>query len=118
MARALLIEDDATIASLMSELLRGQGFEVDHVSRRDQAIAVALRHKPTVIVTDLLAGTNPRDAWENVEGLRDAIPGVPVLVVTGHARAPIEGARRGFAVLEKPFDLEEFEVAVNELLGR
>jgi CheY-like chemotaxis protein len=116
--RALLIEDDATIASLMIELLRGLGFEVEHVSRRDQAISLAQRWRPNVVVTDLLAGTGAQEAWENVSGFKDAMPDIPLLVVTGHAGAPDEGARRGVTVLQKPFDLEEFEVAVKELLGR
>ena len=116
--QALLIEDDATIASLMLELLRGLGFEARHAARRDHALALARDARPDVIVTDLLAVGGPKEAWGNVEQLRAWLGDVPILVVTGHAGAVAEGQARGFAVLPKPFDLEEFERAVGALLGR
>ena len=116
--QALLIEDDATIASLMLELLRGLGFEARHAARREQAIRLARDARPDVIVTDLLAVGGPNEAWGNVEQLRASLAGVPILVVTGHAGAVAEGQARGIAVLQKPFDLEEFEQAVGELLPR
>jgi two-component system NtrC family sensor kinase len=116
--QALLIEDDVTIASLMLELLRGLGFEARHASRREQAIVMAGDTRPDVIVTDLMAVGGLNEAWGNVEELRTALRGVPILVVTGHAGAVVEGQARGIAVLQKPFDLEEFERAVGELLDR
>jgi two-component system NtrC family sensor kinase len=116
--QALLIEDDATIASLMLELLRGLGFEARHASRREQAIVLAGEAWPDVIVTDLLAVGGLTEAWGNVEQLRASLDGVPILVVTGHAGAVAEGQARGIAVLPKPFDLEEFEQAVGALLDR
>ena len=116
--QALLIEDDATIAALMLELLRGLGFEARHASRREHAIRLARDARPDVIVTDLLAVGGPNEAWGNVEQLRTSLDGVPILVVTGHAGAVAEGRARGIAVLPKPFDLEEFEQAVGDLLDR
>jgi len=118
MRQALLIEDDMTIAALMIELLRGLDFEIRHVARRDQAMALARDARPDVVVTDLLAIGGPSEAWRNVEQLRSWLDGVPVLVVTGHAGAVAEGHARGIAVLAKPFDLEEFEQAVGALLDR
>jgi two-component system NtrC family sensor kinase len=116
--QALLIEDDATIASLMLELLRGLGFEARHAARREQAMALVQDARPDVVVTDLLAIGGPSEAWGNVEQLRSSLAGVPILVVTGHAGAVAEGQARGIAVLTKPFDLEEFEQAVGNLLDR
>src|SRR5690348_17276193 len=69
MRQALLIEDDVTIAALMIELLRGLDFEIRHVARRDQAMALAREARPDVIVTDLLAIGGPTEAWRNVEQL-------------------------------------------------
>lgn len=116
--QALLIEDDTTIASLMLELLRGLGFETRHASRREQAIVMARDVRPDVVVTDLMAVGGLSEAWANVEQLRGVLGGVPILVVTGHAGAVAEGQARGIAVMQKPFDLEEFERAVGALLDR
>jgi two-component system, NtrC family, sensor kinase len=116
--QALLIEDDATIASLILELLRGLGFETRHAARREQAITLVSDARPDVIVTDLLAVGGLSEAWGNVEQLRSSLGDVPILVVTGHVDAVAEGQARGIAVLTKPFDLEEFEQAVAALFGR
>lgn len=116
--QVLLIEDDAAIASLMLELLQGLGFATAHVVGREHAPGAVARAMPDLIVTDLLAGSGAHTAWDDVEALRRRLPGVPMLVVTGHEAALAEGPVRGIAVLGKPFDLEEFEQAVVDLLGR
>ena len=115
---ALLIEDDATIASLMLELLRGLGFETRHAARREEAAGLSRDRRPDVVVTDLLAFGALGDAWPRIEELREQLGGVPILVVTGHVAAVAEGAARGIAVLAKPFDLDEFEQAVGDVLRR
>jgi DNA-binding NtrC family response regulator len=112
---ALLIEDDAAIASLMLELLRGMGFDPRHTPARTRAAEMMQDRAPDLIVTDLITGSSASEAWIDVERLRDRAAGTPVLIVTGHASALTEGPARGFPVLAKPFDLEEFEQAVREL---
>ena len=114
---ALLIEDDAAIASLMLELLRGLGFAPRHATARARAVEMMKDGAPDLIVTDLITGSSASDAWIDLERLREHAAGTPLLIVTGHASALTEGPARGFPVLVKPFDLEEFEQAVRELFS-
>lgn len=111
----LLVEDDPTTAELMAELLRELDLVVHQANHPDQAVERAADLRPDLIVTDLQLSGGVRPAWESAERLR-AATGAPILVATGRQGAREEGDRRGFAVLVKPFDLEEFEDAVRALL--
>ena len=69
------------------------------------------------MVTDLWLGHDRGGAWQNIARLRDATPGAPFLLLTGHGAALEEGRRAGYAVLLKPFDVEDFEHTIRELLS-
>ncbi|HEV8634826.1 MAG TPA: response regulator [Chloroflexota bacterium] len=117
MPTVLLVEDDDPTAALLVELLTGLGFAPERHNNTTAAVAAARRRPFDLIVTDLwLAGEHDR-AWENVARLSAAAPGVPLLVLTGHGRALEEGQRRGYDVLLKPFDVEEFEHTIRGMLG-
>ena len=49
---ALLVEDDARLASLIAEYLRNQGFEVKVEPRGDLAVARILKERPDVVILD------------------------------------------------------------------
>ena len=118
MLKVLLVEDDETLAALVSELLGGLGLDVRHAARRDSALELATGWHPDLLVTDLLVGADPGRAWGEVETLRGAAGSPPILVMTGHASGVDEGRARGIPVLAKPFDLDEFEGAVSRLIPR
>lgn len=117
-AIVLLVEDDSSIAALMTELLRDLGCTVHHATSFDSALSLAGAIGPNLIVTDLLIAGGQARPWENVLRLRDTAPEASVLVVTGLSGADRDGHAHGITVLAKPFDLEEFEVAVSELFSR
>ncbi|GAA0362720.1 winged helix-turn-helix domain-containing protein [Bowmanella denitrificans] len=52
--KILLVEDDASLAQWVQEYLQGQGFEVCHEARGDQAVAVAKQSQPDLILLDLM----------------------------------------------------------------
>jgi DNA-binding response OmpR family regulator len=118
MPTVLLVEDDEPTATLLDELLRGLGFAIEHHDTATGAIAAARDRRFGLVVTDLWLGADHDGAWENVARLRQALPDVPLLVLTGHARALEEGQSRGYDVLLKPFDVEEFEYIIRAMLRR
>ena len=117
MATVLLVEDDESTAALLLELLTDLGFAPEHHDNASGAIAAA-HHRPfDLVVTDLWLGGDYEGAWENVARLREAMPDVPLLVLTGHASALEEGRLSGYDVLLKPFDVEEFEHTIRAMLA-
>ena len=116
--RVLLVEDDDPTSALLVELFGEMGFTVDRYAETERAIAAAQHGRPDLVVTDLWVSGDHRRAWQNVGRLREAADGVPFLLLTGHSDALEQGEQQGYRVLLKPFDVEELEHAIRELMER
>ena len=114
--RVLLVEDDDPTSALLVELLGEMGLAVERWADSEGAIAAARRCRPDLVITDLWLSGDHRRAWQNVARLRATVEGVPFLLLTGHSAATEEGGQHGYRVLLKPFDVEELEHAIRELI--
>ena len=52
-ARILLVEDDPAVATSLSDGLRAEGFEVDHVPTGGEALSAVRRSRPRLIILDV-----------------------------------------------------------------
>ena len=81
--RVLVIDDDATIRTGMVELLHTWGCTCDAVENIEEALAVAARHPPDLVISDYRL-REQRTGTEAIALLRSAIgPTLPALLVTG-----------------------------------
>jgi CheY-like chemotaxis protein len=110
MPEILVVEDDEAIRGLVSEVLRDDGYEVGEAANGAEALAYVSRHKPDLIVLDLMMPV--MDGWTFVEACRRQ-PGcsdVPIVVTSASHDLPKTAERlRSFGVrtcLAKPFDIE------------
>ncbi|WP_340587746.1 sigma-54 dependent transcriptional regulator [Erythrobacter alti] len=106
--RALLVEDDNAIATVITAGLEGEGFSVDvedSVAGRDTALAGG---RYDVMLTDVMLTDG--DGIETLGKVRDAFPELPIIILSAQntldtaVRAIDRGA---FEYFPKPFDLEE-----------
>lgn len=98
--RILVVEDDAMIAMLFTEMLEGLGHQVcGSVASEQEAVAAALALAPELMIVDerLRVGTGP---GAMVEILTHGH--VPHLFVTGNP-VRVEQAMPGSIVIAKPF---------------
>jgi DNA-binding response OmpR family regulator len=107
MPRVLLAEDDQTMVSLLTTLLRMDGFEVKAVDADEDVPAAINKLRPDVVVLDvLLADQNGLDVLEAIR-TNDAKHDVRVIMISGLDLRD-ESMRRGAdAFLMKPFMPEE-----------
>jgi two-component system OmpR family response regulator len=117
--RALLVEDDATIAEFVARGLREAGFAVDHEADGDAGLAAALRHPYDVAIVDLMLPR--RDGLSVIEELRRRQITTPVLILS--ARRSVDDRVRGLQAggddyLTKPFAFAELLARVQALLRR
>ena len=118
-ALVLIADDDEAMRSLLGASLRGQGFEVAEckdgreLMHLLQSEAQGVR-TPSLIVSDLrMPGVTGLDV---LHWLGRTLPQVPVILITAfgdaqtHRRAKALGAA---AILDKPFDLEDFHAQVS-----
>src|SRR5215472_8052012 len=103
---ALLVEDDAAIAELVRIGLRYEGFEVYACADGGEAIRLADRHRPDVVVLDWMLPT--LDGLEVCRRLR-AMGDPAVLMITARDAVAdrVHGLESGADdYLVKPFDFE------------
>jgi DNA-binding response OmpR family regulator len=117
--RALLVEDDETIADFVARGLREAGFAVDTAPDGEEALA-RLRHVPfDVAVVDLMLPK--RDGLSVIDEMRRRGIATPVLILS--ARRSVDDRVRGLQAggddyLTKPFAFAELLARVQALVRR
>jgi two-component system OmpR family response regulator len=119
--RALLVEDDATIADFVARGLREAGFVVDHAADGEAGLDAASGpdHGYDVAIVDLMLPR--RDGLSLIEELRRRQVATPVLILS--ARRSVDDRVRGLQMggddyLTKPFAFAELLARVQALLRR
>jgi CheY-like chemotaxis protein len=108
----LIVEDEADLGALLSDVLQTAGFSVV-LATSGRAEERVRDSAPSVIVTDyMMPGMNGDEVMQNIRlALADGTP--PVVLVTGMDNAEELASRVGAAAfLRKPFDMDEFVGAV------
>jgi signal transduction histidine kinase/CheY-like chemotaxis protein len=116
--RVLIIDDDAAVRSGMAQLLRSWGCECDAAETVDEALELAARVTPELIISDYrLKGS--RTGADAIAALRERLGiMVPALIITGDT-APErlrEATASGIALLHKPLTPDQLQRALVELV--
>src|SRR5689334_13695469 len=115
----LVVDDEPDVQMLLRTFFERQGYTVYRARDGQEAIEVARRYKPDMILMDIQM---PRKT--GVEAVRElrADPDfahTPMLALTAYVRSylPADVIRAGFdQVLFKPFDFSQLEATVDDLL--
>ncbi|MGE4608462.1 MAG: sigma-54 dependent transcriptional regulator [Myxococcota bacterium] len=117
--RVLVIDDDPGVRDYMEALVSRQGYNVFAVADGEEALKTLDRTKPDLVTLDVvLPGM---DGLETLHQLKQRLPEVPVVMLSGHgqARNIVEAMRRGASdFLRKPFEVEELELAFGKALEK
>ncbi len=117
--RALLVEDDATIAEFVFRGLREAGVVVDHAADGEAGLTAATTQPYDVAIVDLMLPK--RDGLSLIEELRRRGITTPVLILS--ARRSVDDRVRGLQTggddyLTKPFAFAELLARVQALIRR
>jgi heavy metal response regulator len=117
--RALIIEDDRTIAEFVARGLREAGFAVDIASDGDTGLGLATDESYDVAIVDLMLPK--RDGLAVIDELRRRGRTTPVLILS--ARRSVDDRVRGLQAggddyLTKPFAFAELLARVQALVRR
>jgi two-component system OmpR family response regulator len=117
--RALVVDDEATLAELLSTALRYEGWQVEHALTGQAAIKQARTLEPDVILLDVMLPD--LSGLEVLRRIRATHPSVPVLFLT--AKDAVEDRIAGLTAggddyVTKPFSLEEVVARLRALLRR
>ncbi len=118
-SKILLVEDDPHILLGLEEVLKSESFDVAVCSRGDQAIDAFTKHRPALIVLDvMLPGLSGYDVCKQ---LRSKKVGVPILMLTakGQEIDKVVGLDLGADdYVTKPFGVRELLARIQALLRR
>ncbi|KAA2211247.1 PAS domain S-box protein [Teichococcus oryzae] len=113
--KVLLVDDEAALRIPAAEWLREHGYQVLEASNGPAALRLLEDGNGIdLLITDvgLPNGMNGRQV---AEAVREHVPGVPVLFITGYAATPLPP---GSKVIGKPFQLSVLVERVRSILAR
>jgi two-component system response regulator AtoC len=117
--RMLVVDDDEGLREYLQALASSRGFQVFAAPTGEDALETLEQSRPDLVTLDLvLPGM---DGLETLKRLKDRLPEVPVIMLSGHgqARSIVEAMKLGAAdFLRKPFEVEELEVAFQKALEK
>ncbi|HEV8658524.1 MAG TPA: sigma-54 dependent transcriptional regulator [Thermoanaerobaculia bacterium] len=117
MATILLIDDEQSIRTTLSNILQDEGHRTTPCDSGEEGIAAFARQEFDLVILDLwLPGV---DGLTVLERIRNA-GGPPVIVISGHANidTAVRATRLGaYDFLEKPLSLERVLLTVNHALA-
>lgn len=115
--RVLVIDDDPGIREYLQALASRQGYRVFAAADGEEALERLEETRPDIVTLDaILPGM---DGLETLRRLKQRMPEVPVVMLSGHgqARTIVEAMRLGASdFLRKPFEVEELELAFRKAL--
>ena len=118
----LLVDDEPLVRESLAEYLTGVGFSLSQAGSEEEALAYALKHKPSVVVSDLMLGQG--SGLSLFSKLKKELAGNDepcCILMTGFGTVEnaVEAIRAGVDdYLCKPVDLEELNSAVKGGLAR
>jgi two-component system chemotaxis response regulator CheY len=113
----LVVEDDESIRSVITDVLEERGFRVSGAANGAEAIEVLKRFPPDILVLDLLMPV--MHGWEFMETYSEQTGGkpLPIVVVSVNPALPRSFNRFGVhSVVSKPFDVDDLADAVERAL--
>src|SRR3989449_4784881 len=117
--KVLIIEDDPHILLGLEEVLTSDGFEVAVCNRGDHAIAAVARHRPALLVLDvMLPGLSGYDICKQLRAKKVATP-ILMLTAKGQEIDKVVGLDLGADdYVTKPFGVRELLARIHALLRR
>ena len=117
-AKVLIVDDEPDTVDVVSRMLEGNGFEVARAYDGDQALELAYRLKPALVLLDVMMPE--QDGWLVCAKLKSVEPAPKIVIFTvlkhGEADRFSEFVHAD-GILHKPFTREQLLATVNRVLG-
>jgi DNA-binding response OmpR family regulator len=117
--KILIVEDDPHILMGLEELLNSEGFDVASCDRGDAAMDAVLKHKPSLVVLDvMLPGKSGYDVCKAIRARKVSVR-ILMLTAKGQELDKVVGLNLGADdYVTKPFGVRELLARIQALLRR
>ncbi len=115
--RVLIADDDRTIRTLLADMLAELGHDVIAATNGVEAVELALRERPHVVILDfLMPRLSGLDALKEIRASGFAVPAVLLTAISDTSMKEMDGVEQVAAVLEKPFKRRTIEKAIESAM--
>jgi len=117
MAKILLVDDEASILSVLSVLLKAEGYEVTPVDNGEKALELIKSTPFDLMISDIRM--RPVDGIALLKAARESRPSMSVLMITGYGtvETAVESLKYGaFDYITKPFKVDELLITVQRAI--
>jgi two-component system response regulator VicR len=119
-AKILVVDDEVHLARIIQFTLEHEGYEVVTAFDGGEAMAVAERSRPNLVILDLMLPVIDGYRVCSLLHEREWFHGVPIIILTARdvGREHIDGPLDADLFMSKPFNTEDLISVVRELLER
>ncbi len=118
MANIVIIDDEAAILDLMTQVSRRMGHEAHPYQTGKEGMAALERLRPELLIVDLRIGD--MNGLQIIQRCGEDYPEMKIIMVTGYGsvETAVEAMKLGaFDYLTKPFELDDLQRTVNRALN-
>ena len=119
MADILIVDDEADIRDLISDLLTDEDHSARTADDADSAFAQIEASAPDLIILDIWLQGSRMDGIEILKSVKRDNPGIPVVIISGHGNIEVAVAavqQGAYDFIEKPFNMDQLLVVVDRAL--
>ena len=111
----LVVDDEADIRNLISDILQDEGYETRTASTDLDALSKLDERVPTVLLLDVWLQGSELDGLGILEIIKKKYPYLPVVIISGHGNVEtaVSAIKMGaYDYVEKPFSEEKLLIVV------
>ncbi|HYA06668.1 MAG TPA: ATP-binding protein [Xanthobacteraceae bacterium] len=111
----LVVEDNAEVAEVGQAYFEQFGYRVRHAASAQAALDLVAREGGIDLVFSDILMPGGMNGLQLADTVRRRFPQIAVLLTTGYSSSAQDAVRRGFAVLQKPYDVAELQRALRDM---
>lgn len=112
MRTILVVEDEEPIREMLAWLLRDLGYKVEEAHDGREAIALAARIHPDLVISDVMMPV--MGGPELCRWVKQQLEPAPPVILTSSIGVHVARGTGADAFVRKPFDIEELEQAIRQ----
>ncbi len=113
----LVVEDNAEVAEVGQAYFEQLGYQVRHAASAQAGLDLIEREDCIDLMFSDILMPGGMNGLQLADAVRRRHPDITVLLTTGYSSSAQDAVRRGFAVLQKPYDLAALERALRATQG-
>ncbi|MGF1447471.1 MAG: sigma-54-dependent transcriptional regulator [Pikeienuella sp.] len=119
MANILIVDDEADIRDLLSDLLEDEGHRVRSAVDADGALTEIDAAAPDLVILDIWLQGSRMDGIEILKAVKRDNPDLPIVIISGHGNIELAVAavkQGAYDFIEKPFNQDQLLVVTGRAL--